>query len=673
MRTGPNRSHGWILAALFLLALIPRLYHVNSRFLTDADHNTANWSIYAKNLVLRGWIPSRFGLVTNAYDPGGSKPSYFSHHPPTLGLLTSLVFLVFGVSEAAARFPALLASAATCPVLYLLFRRILGPPWALLAASIFATAPWPVYFGQMLNPEPFVTLLALLALLAWARFEESADRRWWRLSLGILAAASLTDWPGTYVAPALAAASFLSARTRARAPRLALQAFAVAAACAGLVFVHILWLKGSFQDLGRALSFRVLSSTDYSFTWMEYFQDVWRQLGLALTPAIRDLAVAGLALSAITRLRPAALSRGLSRGAAPPAALAAALVVRGGLHHVVFTNACYFNVHVTYYLVPTCLLLAAAVPWTIHRALRERRPRAAAAAAALVAVPFLVSFAIAAPPLLTGSFNHFVPLGWPLRGLALRRNVPSGSVVLTTGAAGSPQMRFYAWRRMRGERRDASSILGGDGDFLLRDRSARLPAEVESALAGLPRRPFGSADLYALRPGGRFAGDARIERPEPEWEMADARFLDRLQLDLHAHSPSAITIPRLPWLTRYLGVSWTPERAAGRIVHARFAWRRLGGRSDSLVPVYSLVSERLGEEIHAPVVEPRDPPETDLAGLREGEIAVQEADFFLGEWLPPGRYVLRAVVLEGDHLVNLEPPGTGPYAELGAVSLRYRD
>ncbi|HXI03685.1 MAG TPA: glycosyltransferase family 39 protein, partial [Candidatus Saccharimonadales bacterium] len=208
MRTGSKRSHGWILAALFLLALIPRLYHVNSRFLTDADHNTSNWATYSKNLLERGWVPSRFGLVTNAYAPDGSAPRYFSHHPATLGLLTSLVFLVFGVSEAAARFPAILASAATAPALYLLFRRILGPPWALLSAAIFATAPWPVYFGQMLNPEPFVALLAILSLLAWARFEESAEPRWWRLSLGILAAASLTDWPGSYLAPALAAASF---------------------------------------------------------------------------------------------------------------------------------------------------------------------------------------------------------------------------------------------------------------------------------------------------------------------------------------------------------------------------------------------------------------------------------------------------------------------------------
>ncbi|HXI03584.1 MAG TPA: hypothetical protein VNI57_10450, partial [Candidatus Saccharimonadales bacterium] len=306
-------------------------------------------------------------------------------------------------------------------------------------------------------------------------------------------------------------------------------------------------------------------------------------------------------------------------------------------------------------------------------ALRERRPRAAAAAGLLVTAPFLVAFAIAVPPLLTGRFNQFVPLGWPLRGLVVRQDVPEGGIVLTTGAAGSPQLRFYAWRRMRGDRRDAPSIFGGEGDYLLRDRNLPLPAEVESGLAGLPRMPVGSADLYALRPGGSFAGEARMERPELEWEMADVRFRDRLQLDLHAHSPSAVTLARLPWLERYLGVAWTPERAAGRIVHARFAWRRLEGRSDSLVPVYSLVSDEFGEDLHAPVVEPFELSQADLAGLTEGESAVQEADFFIGEWLPEGRYILRAVVLEEGHLVDLEPPGKGPYAELGSVSLQYRD
>ena len=263
-----------ILVLLFVVALAPRLYHVRSPYMNFADHNTANFSIFARNYLDHGWLATRLGQLRNigSADPG----SYvvFAHHPPTIALLTSVAFMVLGVSEPAARTLPLVFSAATTGILFLLARRVVGRTWGLLAALLFAFSPGAIYFGQMLDHEAFVVFCGLACLWAWCRHAETESRGWWRACLALMAATILLDWPGAYLAPAIAAASWLCPATRPRWIRLAAHSGATASAALAIVVGHVLVIKGTLADLAASLSVRVLSTPDLAFTWGEYLDRI---------------------------------------------------------------------------------------------------------------------------------------------------------------------------------------------------------------------------------------------------------------------------------------------------------------------------------------------------------------------------------------------------------------
>jgi len=151
-----------------------------------SDHDTANFSIYARNHVQRGWLGTRFGQVDSLGQTPPEELGYFEHHPPLVALLTSVSFSLFGISEAAARALPILLSSASCAVLFVLARSMIGGAWGLLAALLFALCPGAISYGQMLNPQAFVMLLGLTSILCWVRHTERGGISWqkWSITAG---------------------------------------------------------------------------------------------------------------------------------------------------------------------------------------------------------------------------------------------------------------------------------------------------------------------------------------------------------------------------------------------------------------------------------------------------------------------------------------------------------
>jgi len=631
-----------LLAALVVAGIVPRLYHVRSPYMSFADHNTANFSIFARNYLEHGYLATRLGQVRTIGPAGPDDLTYFAHHPPTIALLTSLSFRAFGVTEWAARLLPLVLSSLTCPVLFVLGSRTAGTSAGVVAALVFAFAPGAVYYGQMLDHEAFVTFFGLLALVAWRRHVDAGSVRAWRACLALVAVTTLVDWPGAYLAPALAAGSWLDVRTKPRAGRLAAQAFLAAGSSLAAVGLHVLALKGSLGDLLASLRLRVLSSAELPFTWWEYLYRLRLNLQYALTPVIFWAAMAGMAV--LLARTGAAWRR--DRAVPPRAPLPAALAVFCLSHHAVFTNACHFNEHLVYYLLPLMTLGAVMLPVSLGEMASTVSPRSVAAVSLLVAAGPVALFVSQAPAQTRAYFNDLSVPGWPLLGQALNDTVPRGGVLLTNGDIASPQVLHYLGReRYNGVVAADLPEAGWEGAWFLTDRNEDPGEALRSRLAPFPPGQLLSFDLRDMTPDAREPDTGPLRPPAAEWVPAGVRFGGVLELSMTAFAVSRGSRARVPAVQAFLGVPWTPATAAGRVVHGSFVWERLDAPAETLAPDYALVERVSG--VRAPVMWPLAVEASDLAPISPGETVRHEVDWFLGEWLPAGTYDLTVGVREG--------------------------
>ncbi len=90
--------------------------------------------------------------------------------PPTYYTLLSAWTELFGRSAAALRWPSVIFSTLTIPLVFLLGREISGRTCGLLAALIFALAPMELYYAQEARAYALLGLAAALALLGGAWF-----------------------------------------------------------------------------------------------------------------------------------------------------------------------------------------------------------------------------------------------------------------------------------------------------------------------------------------------------------------------------------------------------------------------------------------------------------------------------------------------------------------------
>lgn len=100
-------------------------------------------------------------------------------HPPLYYYLLKLWMALFGPGEAAVRLLSVLIGVLTIPLVYVLARRLLGEPAALLSALLLALSPLHIYFSQEVRMYALAGLLATASTLLMVQVmeAEAAQRR----------------------------------------------------------------------------------------------------------------------------------------------------------------------------------------------------------------------------------------------------------------------------------------------------------------------------------------------------------------------------------------------------------------------------------------------------------------------------------------------------------------
>jgi hypothetical protein len=196
----------WVAAWAGVIALS---FHFHHRFDRRFDWNTSYFSIAARNLVKDGLVADRGGLYLTAGDfKGQDDREFYAGHPPLTAWLLAGWMRAFGTSDLAIRALPLTFSALNLLLLYVLVRRIFGPPAALAATVLCALLPMTAYYGQVVNMEPFVLTFMLGAAIGYVGWVKNSSAFGFLLLCVCVILGCWTDWPIYIFTGLLAVAHF---------------------------------------------------------------------------------------------------------------------------------------------------------------------------------------------------------------------------------------------------------------------------------------------------------------------------------------------------------------------------------------------------------------------------------------------------------------------------------
>ena len=220
-----------VLGAAYLALMLPTL---RAPFGDSHDgRNAGVWAAGSRALREDGPIDS----VLGARHQDGTV---YANHPPALLSATALAETVGGEHPASTRAPALLASLAAIPLLYLLLRALdLSAAAALLGTTAAVATPMFRTFGAMVDTPVLGLPVGIAVLLAWARRRAGTPLpRWAEVLVGGLAA--LVAWQCV-----LAVVVVVLARRKGSLP--------LAAGVAGGLALTLLWIGVASGGLGGLL------------------------------------------------------------------------------------------------------------------------------------------------------------------------------------------------------------------------------------------------------------------------------------------------------------------------------------------------------------------------------------------------------------------------------------
>jgi len=395
--------------------------------------NAAVYSAAARAHLAYGLGTTRLGVIVNGDTVPPAGFLYYTNHPPLLPLALAASFAVFGEREWAARLVPILCSLLSLVLVWRIGVRLRGPAYGLLAAAIFALVPMNAFYGRMVDHEAPVLTLVLAALHAYLRWRDGGEARWFAASLGWLALAMATGWPGYYMAGFLAAYHLLAERGTRRDrrvlwyPVLALVSFAV-------FLLHVAWLRGGggLDELVAQFVTRTSAHTaDFTegsarrFSWPG-FAALWAARAYKLfTLPVLVAALFELWDTARRRGGPAARGRGV----------ALLLGVFAVTHLLLFRQGAWVHDYWGFYLSAPLALLAAGGVLGL----------AGARAAPRVTVFFLVLFVLAAAPRIRALHAADDDRVMAFARLAAA-HARHGELVSTNDGFVKPQISWYARR-----------------------------------------------------------------------------------------------------------------------------------------------------------------------------------------------------------------------------------
>jgi 4-amino-4-deoxy-L-arabinose transferase-like glycosyltransferase len=140
-------------AAIVALSLVVCMFHLGAYGLWEPDE--ARYAEIAREMIQSGsFLVPHLNYVA------------YVEKPPLLYWLTTLSYLIFGISEFAARLPVALSAIAGILATYVFALRAFGRRHAILAAAILATTPLYALMAQVLTTDMTLTALTTVAIFA---------------------------------------------------------------------------------------------------------------------------------------------------------------------------------------------------------------------------------------------------------------------------------------------------------------------------------------------------------------------------------------------------------------------------------------------------------------------------------------------------------------------------
>lgn len=186
-----------------------------------------------------------------------SPSQYYCHHPWGIFWTTAAFMKVFGRHDFVCRLPAVLLSAATPPLLYMLGRAMWRPLAGAIAAAAFVVLPISLAFAHFNALEVPVIAYTTLGLWAWVRHRQTWKRRYLALALVAFSFALHADWPAyILIAVLLARGLFFPRGPRVRPHARAWVLTATLCVLTGVLYLYLFHRAGKLSDLIQSYEHR---------------------------------------------------------------------------------------------------------------------------------------------------------------------------------------------------------------------------------------------------------------------------------------------------------------------------------------------------------------------------------------------------------------------------------
>lgn len=345
---------------------------VTKPFIGQHDWNGVVYGQQAKNFVRYGYLPLRIGATLSAGNRPIDELKFSTHYPPTLPILVSFSYRMFGVSEWSTRLVPIVASVASVLGIFLLGRELVSWRVGFLAGSFTILTPMFLYYGK--NPVhevvqlPF-SILAFYAYLKWCR---TSRYTWLLFIIGSLSVAMLIGWPGYYATALIASHGLLFGKQR----RVMSVFFVLSLVLFALYLLHVFLIDpGRFMSLLTSASGRIGSYLS-TILWFQ------RETRYAINLFTGTL----LALSGLWMLK--ALWRVARRRINGDDALLGFLGLYGVAHAIIFRDASWFHEYLLFPLLPFLSITSAIVVNNVIKRLKIHGVKAFFMVSILIAVAF---------------------------------------------------------------------------------------------------------------------------------------------------------------------------------------------------------------------------------------------------------------------------------------------
>jgi hypothetical protein len=388
--------------ALVVVAVVFALHEINRPF-TRGHHgwSAALRSLIGQNYIDHGFFATKFTPYKDFGSTGPTDAMIHWHHPPTINVLVGLSRSVIGESELGTNaVGALFYLLVVLAFLFTVWRRH-GPGVAAASTSVLLAIPLHFEWGRLLNYEPPIAALTLVAIHLAHRSREAEGRR--RLVLQLecaltLAVAGSFDWPGFILA------GFVGFDALAREPRRPTLFLLIGVVTTATLAAWMWWAVTMAGGLDEVLGVA---------EWRGSSGHRWSELAGRQVTRLIDYLGAPVLLASIA----GAIAGTMRRRDLDP--IFSVFVGGSVVYFAAFQQAAWVHVFYIYFFAPAAALGAGMAVDSVYEAVSRRWDRSRARAAGTLALVVLVGSAFALFPTTHRRSYSILPPKQPPRGFPI--------------------------------------------------------------------------------------------------------------------------------------------------------------------------------------------------------------------------------------------------------------